>query len=205
MYIAPGQGQITPLPWGLMLSPNSIYQATRSLGLCFWTKISEGFLSYMGVVATMFMWPWPSEQTLIPLTQYKSSIWNTVIICINYDGPECPMLHTGTKFQGYRPFGSREKDVWRVFTIYGHGGHLGQVTKTIWTNYGSFKPVKLHVKYGFNWPQWPLRRCLKMLTGDRISMTLYKSQRMTLTFNDKISSSGHLVNHIYQILYLRLK
>ena len=38
------------------------------------------------------------------------------------------MLHT--KFQGHRPFGSGE-DFFKVFTIYGHGGHLGHVTWTI--------------------------------------------------------------------------
>ena len=33
------------------------------------------------------------------------------------------MLHT--KFRGNQPAGSREKDFCRVFTINGHGGHLG--------------------------------------------------------------------------------
>ena len=36
------------------------------------------------------------------------------------------MLHT--KFCGDRPAGSRVEDFLRVFTIYVHGGHLGQVT-----------------------------------------------------------------------------
>ena len=35
------------------------------------------------------------------------------------------MLHA--KFQDHRPFGSGE-EVFKVFTIYGHGGHLGHVT-----------------------------------------------------------------------------
>ena len=35
------------------------------------------------------------------------------------------MLHT--KFRGNRPAGSGE-DFLRIFTIYGHGGHLGHVT-----------------------------------------------------------------------------
>ena len=39
---------------------------------------------------------------------------------------------------------------WRIrflkgFTLYGHGGHLGHVT--ICTNFGSFDPVKLRMKY----------------------------------------------------------
>ena len=39
------------------------------------------------------------------------------------------MLHT--KFQGHWPFGSGEEDSFKVFPIYGHGGHLGHVTRTV--------------------------------------------------------------------------
>ena len=59
------------------------------------------------------------------------------------------MLHT--KSQGHRPSGSGE-DFLRVFTIYGHGSHLGHVTKTIWTNFRSPILRSLHMKYEFNWP-----------------------------------------------------
>ena len=37
---------------------------------------------------------------------------------------------------GPQPSGSGEEDFLRVFTIYGHVGHLGQVTKTICINLG---------------------------------------------------------------------
>ena len=37
------------------------------------------------------------------------------------------MLHA--KFRGNGPTGSREEDFLRVFTIYGRGGHLGQITQ----------------------------------------------------------------------------
>ena len=47
----------------------------------------------------------------------------------NLVGPTTPMLHT--KSQGHRPSGSGEEDFQRVFTIYGRGGHLGHVTRTI--------------------------------------------------------------------------
>ena len=36
------------------------------------------------------------------------------------------MLHT--KFRENQPVGSGEEDFLWVFTIYGHGGHLGHVT-----------------------------------------------------------------------------
>ena len=39
------------------------------------------------------------------------------------------MLHT--KFHENRPASSVEEDCLRVFTIYGHGGHLGHVTSII--------------------------------------------------------------------------
>ena len=35
------------------------------------------------------------------------------------------MLHA--KFQDYRTSGSGEEDFFNVFTIYGHGGHLGHL------------------------------------------------------------------------------
>ena len=60
------------------------------------------------------------------------------------------MIHT--KSQGHRPSGSGEEDFLRVFTIYGHGGHLGHVTKTIRTNFRSPILRSLHMKYDFNWP-----------------------------------------------------
>ena len=37
------------------------------------------------------------------------------------------MLHT--KFRGNRSTGFGERDFWRVFTVYGLGGHLDHVTQ----------------------------------------------------------------------------
>ena len=62
------------------------------------------------------------------------------------------MLHA--KFHENRPAGSREEDFWRVFTIYGRSGHLGQVTQMPWTNFRSLYPRRLHIKFGF----WSARR-----------------------------------------------
>ena len=45
------------------------------------------------------------------------------------------MLHA--KFQDPRPLGSGEEDFYKVFTIYGHGGHLGHVTSTIYIHIDS--------------------------------------------------------------------
>ena len=61
------------------------------------------------------------------------------------------MLHT--KFQKHRPSGSGEEDFFlKVFAIYSHGGHLGHVTMTIYTNFHSLFLRMLHKKFGFDWP-----------------------------------------------------
>ena len=60
------------------------------------------------------------------------------------------MLHT--KPQGHWPFGSGEEDFWRVFTIYGSGGHLGHVTQIPRINFRSPIPLRLPMKFCFDRP-----------------------------------------------------
>ena len=48
------------------------------------------------------------------------------------------MLHT--EFQGHGSVGSGEEDFFKVFTIYGHGGHVGHVTQLICINFQSYSP-----------------------------------------------------------------
>ena len=60
------------------------------------------------------------------------------------------MLHS--KFQDHRTSGSGEEDFLKVFTIRGHGGHLGHVTWTIYIHFGSPVPRLLRIKSGFDWP-----------------------------------------------------
>ena len=55
------------------------------------------------------------------------------------------MLHT--KFRGNRLAGSGEEDFLRVFTIYGHGGHLGHVTRIMLTNFHFLVPESFHTKF----------------------------------------------------------
>ena len=71
-----------------------------------------------------------------------------VIIYINFVELESPMLHA--KFQNHRTSGSGEED-FKGFTIYGHDGHLGHVTWTIYINFHSPFPMRLHIKFGFDW------------------------------------------------------
>ena len=60
------------------------------------------------------------------------------------------MLHT--KFQENRPAGSGEEDFFKVFTIYGHGGHLGHVTRIILRNFHFLVPKSTHTKFSSEWP-----------------------------------------------------
>ena len=56
------------------------------------------------------------------------------------------MLHA--KFRGNQPAGSGEKDFWRVFTIYGHGGHLGHVTSIMSSDFHFLVLESFHTKFG---------------------------------------------------------
>ena len=55
------------------------------------------------------------------------------------------MLHT--KFRENQPAGSGEEDFRRVFTIYGHGGHLGHVTSTMSSDFHFLVPESFHTKF----------------------------------------------------------
>ena len=52
------------------------------------------------------------------------------------------MLHT--KFRGNRFAGFGEEDFLRVFTIYGHGGHLGHVTNSMSSDFHFLVPESCH-------------------------------------------------------------
>ena len=56
------------------------------------------------------------------------------------------MLHT--KFRGNRSAGSGEEDLYRVFTKYGHDGHLGHVTSILSSNFHFLVPESFNKKFG---------------------------------------------------------
>ena len=56
------------------------------------------------------------------------------------------MLHT--KFRRNQPTGSGEEDLWRVFTIYRRGGHLGHVTSIMSSAFHFLVPEIFHTKFG---------------------------------------------------------
>ena len=56
-----------------------------------------------------------------------------------------------TKFRGNRPAGSTEEDFQRIFTIYGHVGHLGHVTSIMLSDFHFLVPESFHTKFGSDW------------------------------------------------------
>ena len=54
------------------------------------------------------------------------------------------MLHT--KFRGNRP--AHSGDFRRVFTIFGHGGHLGHVISIMSSDFHLLVPESFHTKFG---------------------------------------------------------
>ena len=45
-----------------------------------------------------------------------------------------------------------KKKILKVFTIYGHGGHLGHVTRIMFTNFHFLVPESFHTKFSSEWP-----------------------------------------------------
>ena len=61
------------------------------------------------------------------------------------------MLHA--KFQDHTASAHGEEDFLRFSPYNGHGGHPGHVTWTIYINFRSPFPRRLHIKFGFDWPR----------------------------------------------------
>ena len=56
-----------------------------------------------------------------------------------------------TKFQRNRPAGSGEEEFFKVFTIYGHGGHHGHVTSIMLTNFHFLVPESFRAIFSSEW------------------------------------------------------
>ena len=55
--------------------------------------------------------------------------------------------------QGHQSTGSGEEDFFKVFTIYGHGSHVGHVTQLIiYIKYHSHIPISFHMNSGSKSP-----------------------------------------------------
>ena len=81
------------------------------------------------------------------LTLPKKCQYTTFILAILVDLPS-PMTDAKIQSQGILGSGRRFLN---VFTIYGHGGHLGQWTATILAIFRSTNLRRLHMKFEQNW------------------------------------------------------
>ena len=78
-----------------------------------------------------------------------------------------------------------------VFTIYGHGGHLGQWTATILAIFRSPNLRRLHMKFEQNWLRGFRGEVLKMLTDGRTHGRT-DDRRKKITIAHPEHSSGEL-------------
>ena len=64
-----------------------------------------------------------------------------------------------------------EKIVLRFLTIYGHGSHLGYVTKTIYINFRSPFPRRLNIKFGLIGQAISEKKMFEIVIGRRTITT----------------------------------
>ena len=88
----------------------------------------------------------------------------------------------------------------KVFTIYGHGGHVGQVTQLIYIHFHSHSPISFHMSCGSKSLNF---FCKKTTFNFEIWVTFVQGQRMTLTFDTHSTSLTHLVEGFMQTLRLK--
>ena len=136
------------LPWQPKLPCNfhkNFIYVIRTLSLILLWKIS--FLAqrvHVSEILRHFSQFYPTHSRLV----YDPT---GMILAVLY-GDVPHMLHA--KYQPNPPGGSGEEDFWRVFTIFGHGGHLEFPIKTILAIFRSPKAWMLHMKFGYRYI-WP--------------------------------------------------
>ena len=86
------------------------------------------------------------------------------------------------KFQGHRTSGSRVEAYLKVFAIYGHGGHLGHVFWTIYTNFFPLPKEARHEIWLLLAKRFQRRRCLKSLkaTTNTTTTTTTTNERRSI-------------------------
>ena len=103
------------------------------------------------------------------------------------------MLHTKFKVIGLLLM---EKKIFKVLTIYGHGGHVGLVTQLICINFHSHFSLSCHTSFDFKSPNC---FCEKQVCFNlEICVTFDQAQRIALTFDTHSTSLTHLVDFFKQ-------
>ena len=84
----------------------------------------------------------------------------------------------------------------RLFTMYGHGGHFGHVTRTIWTNFHSLIPMRIHIKFAFDRPSGfrgqDVWKCWHTYGRQRPAYTIRSPMTYRLRWVNKIKNKIHL-------------
>ena len=81
---------------------------------------------------------------------------------------------------------SGEDDFFKVFTIYGHGGHLGQWTATILAILHSPAPGRLQMKFEQHWPRGSRGGHLKFSTFGMYSNNEGQEQSVPMQSNQDL-------------------
>ena len=93
------------------------------------------------------------------------------------------MLHA--KFKVRRISGLGGED----FSIYGQGGYLGHVTRTIYINFRSPFARRLHIKFGFDWPS--------DYRGEDVLNCLRRRQQQQRRRQQRTSEHGYTISSPY--------
>ena len=117
-------------------------------------KISDGFLSYM---VGWLCWGLTSQSTIFQ--SCRDGAIASWVINQYFRGVKCLAQGHNTAAVGLEPRTSRSgvrhsttEPPLSPLIIYGCGGHLGHMTQTLRTNFRSPIPLRLHMKFGFDWP-----------------------------------------------------
>ena len=98
-----------------------------------------------------------------------------------------------------------EKKIFYVFTIYGHGGHIGRVPWNIWTNFRFPIPWRLHMTFCFNRPSGFRKEDVWKCWHTYVRTTeAYLYYKLTMSLRLRWAK-GDLILVCFMILRLRLR
>ena len=125
-----------------------LYTISKVIGLPVWEKIFKGFYNAYWTDLDMFCLTW---------------------LDLTWPGPIRPSLRCCIPSLKVIGLLMLEKKIFkRVFTIHGHGAHLGHMTRIIWRNFLLPNPIEAPHEIWLWLAQWFLRRCLKSVNDGQM-------------------------------------
>ena len=107
----------------------------------FWPKHSKLSMK-SNLLAFSHIWPCHKKGQRQP----KVIKW-TILVELEY-------LMLYSMFQDHQSISSREEVFFLIFSMYGHGSHLGHVTQLIYINFHSHSPICYHMDFGSKSPNY---------------------------------------------------